>query len=52
MPIGEGRYDLKKSGLSINFYEREFVNKNLILSLPLDTGEIHTFYESDTTLAT
>ncbi|MBC7486572.1 MAG: hypothetical protein H7282_07455 [Cytophagaceae bacterium] len=37
-------YDVKVSGLDLYFYNREYVNKNLILDLPLDTNSIHTFY--------
>ncbi len=37
-------YTLKQSGLDLYFYNREYVNKNLILDLPLDTGKVYTFY--------
>jgi len=38
------KYILKKSGLNIALYEREYVNKNLILDMPIDTGKVYTFY--------
>lgn len=37
-------FDVKVSGLDLYFYNREYVNKNLILDLPLDTHSLHTFY--------
>lgn len=37
-------FDLKVSGLDLNFYKREYVNKNLILNLPLDTSITNVFY--------
>ena len=37
-------FDLKVSGLDLDFYKREYVNKNLILNLPLDTNSTHVFY--------
>lgn len=44
IPDKKGGFIHKKSGLNLNFYEREYVNKNLILDIPLDTGRIETFY--------
>lgn len=43
MPSKNG-FILKQSGLDLYFYDREYVNKNLILDLPIDTGKVHTFY--------
>jgi len=43
IPTKDG-YTLKQSGLDLYFYNREYVNKNLILDLPLDTGKVYTFY--------
>jgi hypothetical protein len=43
VPEGSG-YKAVKSGLSLNFYERDYINKNLILDLPLDGDKIQTFY--------
>lgn len=40
----EKGFQLKQSGLDLYFYDREYVNKNLILDLPLDTSKVHTFY--------
>jgi hypothetical protein len=41
---GRGGWIEKRSGQSMYFYDREFVNKNLIFALPVDTAKIHTFY--------
>jgi hypothetical protein len=43
IPDGNG-FRVIKSGLNLNFYERDYVNKNLILDLPLDTTKAATFY--------
>lgn len=43
--VPEGNtYNLKRSGLDLFFYDREYVNKNLILDLPLEKEEEKTFY--------
>ncbi|MBX9851457.1 MAG: hypothetical protein K2X86_06825 [Cytophagaceae bacterium] len=38
------KFKVKKSGTDINFYQREYINKNLIFNLPLDTSGVNTFY--------
>jgi two-component system, sensor histidine kinase LadS len=40
----ENSYKCKRSGLDLFFYDREYVNKNLILDLPLKGSEERTFY--------
>jgi two-component system, sensor histidine kinase LadS len=43
--IQEGdKFKVKKSGQSLYFYDREYINKNLILDLPLASPEVKTFY--------
>ena len=43
IPKGDD-YKVKKSGTDINFYNREYINKNLIFNLPIDTSGGKTFY--------
>lgn len=38
IPRESGEYKVKQSGQKINFYKREYVNKNLALDLPVSTG--------------
>ncbi len=45
VPDGKGGYKLKQSGHAREFYNREIINKNLVLDLPVhDTTKVHTFY--------
>ncbi len=39
VPDGKGTYKQKQSGQKINFYNREYVNKNLVLDLPIEKGD-------------
>ncbi|MBC7487218.1 MAG: hypothetical protein H7282_10755 [Cytophagaceae bacterium] len=43
IPTSDG-FQMKQSGLDLYFYNREYINKNLILDLPLDTGVVKTYY--------
>ena len=43
IPEGES-YRVIKSGLNLNLYDRDYINKNLILDLPLETNKTQVFY--------
>ncbi len=44
LPNENGQYIEKKSGFDMYFYQREYINKNLILDLPIPKGQVKTFY--------
>ncbi|MBX9850686.1 MAG: hypothetical protein K2X86_02900 [Cytophagaceae bacterium] len=44
IPYGDNKWLEKRGGKSLFFYDREYVNKNLVFGLALDTGRIQTFY--------
>jgi hypothetical protein len=44
IPNGKGGFFEKRSGQNLYFYDREYINKNLVFDLPVDTSGVHTFY--------
>ncbi|MBX9851891.1 MAG: transposase [Cytophagaceae bacterium] len=45
VPDGAGGYIMKQGGENFNFHEREYINKNVIFSLPVPEGDkISTYY--------
>ncbi|MFN3402561.1 MAG: 7TM diverse intracellular signaling domain-containing protein [Cytophagaceae bacterium] len=45
VPDGIGGYIMKQGGENFKFHEREYVNKNLIFTLPVpDSNNIYTYY--------
>jgi hypothetical protein len=40
----QGNYRVRRSGLRLDFYNREYINKNLVMDFPIKNGEVQTYY--------
>jgi len=40
----KGEIKVKKTGINVGFYNREYLNKNLLMDIPLRKGKVQTFY--------
>ncbi|MFL5730216.1 MAG: 7TM diverse intracellular signaling domain-containing protein [Cytophagaceae bacterium] len=43
IPHNKG-FKVKRTGIDHDFYNREYINKNIVMDLPVDTARVQTFY--------